>query len=162
MSRAAHLALTAMLASTLVACGGSIRVVVMDESGGLLELEGDDAQAREAAVRQMTSHCGAEYRVTFDGEATVRVGISDPAPSQEESARRMALPSDLPGAVENAGTEPTGGSSIDDRGELHLASASDGAREPTPTFDRRRRIEYECEGADEGEIDEDGDGVVDD
>lgn len=150
------------LAIALTGCGGSIRVVVMDENGGLLELDGDEAQAREAAVRQMVSHCGAEYRVTFDGEATVRTGSSGPAPSQEESARRMALPSDLPGAVENAGTEPAGGSSMNDRGELHLASASDGAREPTATFDRRRRIEYECEAADVGEIDEDGDGVIDD
>jgi len=145
-----------------VGCGGSIRVVVLDDEGGLLELEGDDGAAHEAAIAHMFHHCGGEdYRVVFDGEATVRVGESDSAPSASESARRMVLPSDLPGAVENAGTEPTGGSSLDTSGNLRLASAEDGERARNVSFDRRRRIEYECEEERDGEIDEDGDGVID-
>ncbi len=155
----------ALLVSLLlvsVGCGGSIRVVVLDDEGGLLELEGDDDAAHEAAIAHMAQHCGGEdYRVVFDGEATVRVGESDAAPSASESARRMALPSDLPGAVENAGTEPTGGSSLDTDGNLRMASADDGERERSVSFDRRRRLEYECEAEADGEIDEDGDGVID-
>jgi len=73
----------------------------------------------------------------------------------------MVLPSDLPGAVENAGTGPTGGSSLDTSGNLRLASAEDGERARNVSFDRRRRIEYECEEERDGEIDEDGDGVID-
>lgn len=148
-----------LLSLVLVGCGGSIRAIVIDDEGGLLELEGDDAAAHEAATRHMREHCHDEYRVVFDGQAIVSVG-SERAPSASESARRMALSSDLPGAVENPGTEPTGGSSLDDSGNLHLADASDGARETTTTYDRRRRLEYECTGED-GEVDEDGDGTID-
>lgn len=138
-----------VLTCLLVACGGGIRVVVLDEEGGLLELSGDESAAHEAAETHMRDHCGADgYRVVFDGSSSVAVNEGH-APSAGESARRMALPSDLPGAMEPSGTEPTGGSSIDDSGQIHLADSSAGAREERVSYERRRRLEYECERADE-------------
>jgi hypothetical protein len=139
----------------LMACGGGIRVVVVDDEGGLLELSGDESAAHQAAEAHMREHCGADgYRVVFDGTSSVatREGY---APSASESARRMALPSDLPGAVEPSGTEPTGGSSIDDSGRIHVADPSDGAREERVSYERRRRLEYECERE---EVDEEAEG----
>lgn len=140
------------LTCLLVACGGGIRVVVIDDEGGLLELSGDDAAAHQSAEAHMREHCGQDgYRVVFDGSSSVPVNEGH-APSAGESARRMALTSDLPGALEPSGTEPTGGSSIDDSGQIHLADSSDGAREERVSYERRRRLEYECE---RGETDED-------
>jgi hypothetical protein len=140
------------LTCLLVACGGGIRVVVIDDEGGLLELSGDETAAHQAAEAHMQEHCGEDgYRVVFDGASSVAVNEGH-GPSAGESARRMALTSDLPGAMEPSGTEPTGGSSIDDSGQIHLADSSDGAREERVSYERRRRLEYECE---RGETDED-------
>ncbi len=168
MGRLASLALVFTLGALALGCGGSVRAIVLDDEGGLLELEGDEAAAREAALTAMREHCtrgrtsggeGEPYRVIFDGIASVRE-TGGRGPSAGESARRMALPSDLPGSIENQGTEPTGGSSVDDRGELHLADPNDGARDESVSFSRRRRIEFECTTED-GEVDEDGDGTID-
>ncbi len=134
----------------LLGCGGGIRVVVQDDEGGLLELSGDEGPAHEAAEQHMRGHCGeGAYRIVFDGVSSVPVRAGH-GPSAAESARRMALPSDLPGALEPSGSEPTGGSSLDDSGQLHLASPADGAREERTSYERRRRLEYECD-ADERE-----------
>jgi hypothetical protein len=130
-------------------CGGGIRVVVQDDEGGLLELSGDEGPAHAAAEQRMRGHCGEDaYRVVFDGVSSVPVSGGH-GPSAAESARRMALPSDLPGALEPSGTEPTGGSSLDDSGQLHLASPADGAREERTSYERRRRLEYECDEDDD-------------
>lgn len=153
--------LSVLVVALSIGCGGGIRVIVRDDEGGLLELEGDDGEAHRDAEEHMRAHCG-EYRVVFDGTSSVPVDDGH-APSAGESARRMALTSDLPGVLEPAGTESTGGS-VDESGEIHLAGPTDGARESRTRYDSRRRIEYECEREIEDideEAPEDGAGAED-
>lgn len=144
-----------MLATVvLAACGGSARFVVRDEEGGLFQLDGDEALARGDAERQMREHCGARgYRVVYDGTASIATG-GERVPTADESAGRMALPSDLPGALELSGTSPSGGAGVTTGGEVFLHDPASADRLETPRVDRRRRLEYECQ-------DEDGDAASD-
>lgn len=129
----------------LAACGGSARFVVRDDEGGLLELDGDLPLARRDADRQMQEHCGAHgYRITYDGTASVSSG-GERAPTADESAARMALPSDVPGALELSGTSPPGGAGVTNGGEFFVHDPARSDRVTTPRVDRRRRLEYECE-----------------
>lgn len=134
-----------VLPLVLTACGGSARFVVRDDEGGLLELDGDLPLARRDAERQMQEHCGAHgYRITYDGTASVSTG-GERAPTADESAARMALASDVPGALELPGTSPPGGAGVTNGGEFFVHDPARSDRALTPRVDRRRRLEYECE-----------------
>lgn len=139
------------LALLLAACGGSARALIRDDEGGLFQLEGDDAEARRDAERQMVEHCGGRgYRIVYDGGAPSGASY-ERAPTADEAAERMALPSDLPGAIERPGLTPPGGAGVTTDGNFFMHDPARSDRAASTGVDRRRRLEYECELEDDDE-----------
>ena len=55
----------------LTACGAA-RVIHQDQTGGVIELQGDQGKAMEEANQQMATHCGANnFTVVSQGEEAV-------------------------------------------------------------------------------------------
>lgn len=56
---------------TLVACGAA-RVIHQDQTGGVIELQGDHGKAMEQASQEMATHCGANnFTVMSQGEEAI-------------------------------------------------------------------------------------------
>ncbi len=55
----------------LAACGAA-RVIHQDQTGGVIELQGDQGQAMQQANQQMATHCGANnFTVVSQGEEAI-------------------------------------------------------------------------------------------
>jgi hypothetical protein len=55
----------------LAACGSAL-VIQRNQSGGVIELQGDKGKAMEDANRQMASHCGPNnYTIVQEGEEAI-------------------------------------------------------------------------------------------
>jgi hypothetical protein len=60
-----------VLGGVLGACG-SARVIQRNQSGGVIELEGDRGKAMEQANQEMAAHCGPNnYQIVQEGEEAI-------------------------------------------------------------------------------------------
>ncbi|MCU0680848.1 MAG: hypothetical protein MUF34_01030 [Polyangiaceae bacterium] len=63
--------LTPLLAGTLVACGGTVRVVSVAPASGELALQGDRSEAQAQAKSFIGQHCPTGHDVVHDGVTVV-------------------------------------------------------------------------------------------
>jgi len=56
----------------VVAACGAARVIHQDQTGGVIELQGDQGQAMQQATQQMAAHCGANnFTIMSQGEEAI-------------------------------------------------------------------------------------------
>lgn len=135
---------TIFLALVGAGCGGSARVVVRDEAGGLLSLSGDDGAARDDALRIIEAHCPHGHHLTLDGP----VEVGEESHTTQRQGEAIALDQSR---QTSGGIEPGSQTSltVTEGGSVSTFDPASNAAPRERSVRTERRIEYECDEADE-------------
>jgi hypothetical protein len=94
-SRRSRIGLLAVMVSTLVLCGCSegLRLVQSSESGGIVVYPFKETGSllspfRKDALQMMQQHCGGSYRIVREGETKARSRINENSGGMEEIRER--------------------------------------------------------------------------
>jgi hypothetical protein len=87
----------------LAACGAA-RVIHQDQTGGVIELQGDQAHAMDDATHQMAAHCGAKnFTVVSQGEEPIG---TDPITQQNRATDSTTSPNGRTASTDATATTP--------------------------------------------------------